>query len=218
MKSKIQTAISIAIGSLCLLVGSSVFGVTLNSPLDSDNNNKFTDVYEILDSVAVPANSPIADANVQNNGNVKVATIFVVRWSLDSSIRLIFQATNGNTKTGNNIAAVDRANDCGYDLPTGGTRFFFDGDIVLSNDGALLVAEGYVGTRGGPTDTNDRAVAVWRVQPDGNSGGQATGGKIICMTEFTDVQALRTDTLPGQYLIVGKHLVTNAPSTMVVTR
>jgi expansin (peptidoglycan-binding protein) len=44
------------------------------------------------------------------------------------------------------------------------------------------------------------------------------GGKIVCMESFTEVQALRTDKLPGEYLIVGADLDGNPAAMVVVTR
>lgn len=189
----------------------SATAASIGSPLDSENSNKF-DGVEIIDAVAVPADSPIAENNVKNNGSKKVTTIFLV--DDGGTIKLIFQGEDGTTKTRNNIQAPSKTNDCGIDVSTG-NRFTFGDHAELSEDGGLLVAEGLIKIRG--KNEFVPSVVVWTVEPNGNSGGDAKGGKILCMEEFAEVQSLRDDKFPGHYLIDGVDKGGNA-TTYIVER
>jgi hypothetical protein len=90
---------------------------------------------------------------------------------------------------------------------------------LFSDDGALLAAEAQVRERG-ESNLFD-VVIVWSVVPDGNSGGQAQGPKILCMDTLSKLDELRKDdgrgnSLGDQYLVVGSYQ--GEAASFVVTR
>lgn len=194
------------------LVASSVFSATVGSNLDSSLHTEF-DGKTVIDAVAVPDDSPISDGLVQNNGNVRVATIFLVQETpvgdaVDADRRLIFQATNGATKSRDNIdAPAKAATECTSVLANGNRLRFGEDDVsMFSEDGALLASEAQVREKGA-SDWLD-VVIVWSVVPDGNSGGKAAGGQILCMDSLAGIDIVRKDdgkgnALGDQYLVWG---------------
>ncbi len=174
-------------------------GARIEPAFSTDEKGDFDDVLSILDAVTISAESPLAGRRMDESAGISVAAIFLAERSR-GAIQLIFQGTDGSTKSRPNIQAPKDG--CGFQIDSHGPGFLFSGDAFFSPDGGVLAAELDVRIQG--TNTYISAVAVWTIEIDGTIGGIARDGVILCgMTELKAVEVLVSDEGVHRYLVVG---------------
>ncbi|MCA0936344.1 hypothetical protein LCL85_12460 [Vibrio alginolyticus] len=182
--------------SLMALVSIPYMATAATITVDADSG-KFSEVEKVIDMATISSDSPIADKLVKNNGDVKVAAVYLIE-SLNGDIKGLWQAVDGTTKINSTVSGPSPT-ECGNIEYKGGSRFPDDGNAQFSQDGAILAAEIELKVRG--SSTYDRFVGVWKVLPDGNKGGDFKAPVILC--DIDTLNSVKGSSQNGEYVVVG---------------